>query len=401
VITIKVLLYTSKLLKNGEHPIMLRVTENRKVKYIGLGFSTTKQRWDEKSQRPNKKHPNKFELDLLITKRIQEVQQVLLNGEIANHNVSADDVLSSIHKKRQSNSFVTFGLEYCEGIKKQGRVKTASSYKEAIMRLTKALNIKDVSFQDLTPSKLLKLESALLKDSVSENSISVYMRSLRAIYNRGIIEGIVTDANYPFKAYKIGKLNNKTVKRAITKEEVNAIINLNLEPGSKIDFSRKVFVFSYYCRGINFRDIALLKNSDIKNGRLVYTRSKTGQNFNIGLLPPALAILEYLNNIPNTGGYVFPILDEFHNTPERIENRLKRVLREINKDLKEIGNQLQIETPLTTYVARHTYATVLKRSGVSTSIISESMGHATEAITQTYLDTFENKVLDDADQALL
>lgn len=400
-VTVKVLLYTSKILKNGEHPIMLRVIENRKVKYISLGYSAKLQQWDEKTQRPNKKHPNKFELDLLITKRIQEVQQVLLNGEIANQNVSADDVLGSVHKKRQSNSFVSFGLEYCENIKKQGRIKTASSYKESIMKLTKVLNIKDISFHDLSPSKLLKLESLLLKNGVSENSISVYMRSLRAIYNRGIIEGIVTDANYPFKSYKIGKLNNKTVKRAISKEEINSIINLELKAGSKLDFSRKVFVFSYYCRGINFRDIALLKKSDIKNGRLIYTRSKTGQNFNIGLLPPALTILEYLSSIPNTGGYVFPILDEFHNTPERIENRLKKVLREINKDLKAIGEQLNIETPLTTYVARHTYATVLKRSGVSTSIISESMGHATEAITQTYLDTFENKVLDDADLALL
>jgi len=399
--TISVILFTSKVLRDGSHPIMLRVTENRKPKYIGLGYNATKEQWDLKKQRPNKKHPNKLELEMLIAKRLQDAEKLAMDGEIYNQRISPENLLNEVKSLKKVTSFINYGSEYCERIKLQGRIKTAKIYKEAIFKIVRLLDKKDIAFQDITVALLNKFESELLKNGVSENSISVYMRALRAVYNRGITEAVVKNLDNPFKVYKVSKLDNRTVKRAITKVQIKSIVDLKLEPNSKIEFAKDVFLFSYYCRGMNFRDVALLKKENLQDDRIYYIRSKTGQNFSILLLPPALEILNRMKLVPNTGNYLFPILNEFHNTPQRIDNRLTKIIRQVNENLKEIGVLTNISIPLTTYVARHTYATVLKKSGVSTSVISESMGHATEAITQTYLASFDNEVIDAADKWLL
>jgi len=399
--TISIILYTSKVLKDGSHPIMLRVTENRKPQYISLGYNATKDQWDLKKQRPTRKHPNKLELDLLINKRIQDAQKQALDGEISNKLVSPVDLLREVKSSRRTISFIDYGFEYCSQLKNQGRIKTAKSYKESIQKMATACNKPTLAFHELNVQLLNSFESGLLKNGVSENSISVYMRSIRAVYNRGISELAIKNLENPFKDYKISKLDNRTVKRAITKDQIKGISDLIVDNQHYISFAKDIFLFSYYCRGINFIDLALLKWDKIQNNRLYYTRSKTGQNFSVALLPPALEILERMKNTPNTGGYIFPILSAFHDTPQRIENRLTKVMRQVNDSLKEIAKLTNISIPLTTYVARHTYATVLKKSGVSTSVISESMGHATEAITQTYLASFDNEVLDEADKWLL
>lgn len=399
--TISVILYTSKVLKDGSHPIMIRVTENRKSQYISLGFNSLLEHWDLTKQRPNRKHPNKMELDLLIGKRLQDLGRLVMEGEINNERISPETILDEVRGRRKIVSLVEFSLNYCQQLKEEGRLRTAEVYKRSILRMLKVLNRTDITFQDLNVSMLNKFQSELLKKGGSENGISVYMRAIRTLYYRGISEGVARNLNNPFKIYKISKLDNRTIKRAITKDQMKQIATLELEPGSKVEFARDVFMFSYYCRGMNFRDIALLKKQNLQDGRLQYIRSKTGQHFSIKLLDPAVEILDRMKLVPNTGNYLFPILTDFHNTPQRVINRLTKIIRQVNEGLKEIAVRLDINIPLTTYVARHTYATVLKRSGVSTSIISEGMGHATEAITQTYLASFGNDVIDEADKFLL
>jgi integrase len=121
------------------------------------------------------------------------------------------------------------------------------------------------------------------------------------------------------------------------------------------------------------------------------------------LLDPAIEILKYYNNIYYNGeeSYLFPILDESHDTPTKIDNRIHKLLRKTNKDLKIIGEKANIKGKLTTYVARHSFATILKYGGISTAIISEALGHESEKITQVYLDSFENNVLDEATKVIL
>lgn len=398
-----VVLFTSKTLKNGTHPIMIRVIENRKPRYVSLGYSALKEHWDFKKQLPNRKHPNRLELEMVIQRRIQEMQLVRIENDLDETEVTSESLLKPIVTRNQRVSFVQFGYEYCKELQDADRVKTAQLYRDAIRRLCKVVEIPDITFKQITPQLLCSFEAKLLATGIIENSVAVYMRSLRAIYNRGILMKKVTENSYPFKAYKVSKLDNRTEKRAITKDQIRQIVGYETTPRTKVDFAKKVFLFSYYCRGINFKDIALLTDANLRGDRLVYKRSKTGQAFSMKLLEPAQAILKEMMAESATMGsnYLFPILSPFHATSAQKNDRLKRVLREVNKELKEIAKALKIDILLTTYVARHSFATILKHSGISTSVISESLGHATEQITQTYLDSFENSVLDEADLALL
>ncbi len=160
-----------------------------------------------------------------------------------------------------------------------------------------------------------------------------------------------------------------------------------------------VFTFSYLCAGINFIDMAKLKYSNIQDNQIVYNREKTKKLIIVPLQERAKQIIEKHND--GKTAFVFPILSNFHKSEVQIANRLHKVLAKINKHLKEIGVKLNLPIPLTTYVARHSFATVLKRAGVSTSIISESLGHSSEKITQVYLDSFDKEQMNTAMKALL
>lgn len=217
--------------------------------------------------------------------------------------------------------------------------------------------------------------------------------------------GYVKKDSYPFDKYKISeRFSTKTKKRAITKDEMMKVAALQLDPNSTDYEAQQYFMFTYYGTGINFVDIANLQWQNLSNGRIFYKRAKTGQELSFALPQPALDIIESLSKSPNRNGNtnIFPILNRsIHITATQIKNRIKKVMRRVNKDLKAIGESVGIETPLTTYVARHSFATILKRSGVATAVISESMGHQTEAVTQTYLKSFENSIIDEAMKHLL
>ncbi|AMM51207.1 hypothetical protein TH61_08495 [Rufibacter sp. DG15C] len=400
--SVKVLLYTSKVLKNGEHPIMLRLIKDRKIKYVSLDYSCSKELWDEDEQRPVKKHPHKVELNIKITKMMNDANKIILDFDNNEQNYSVDDIAKALSRKVIGKRTVfQFTDELVQRHKEVGKVGTADAFqngKRIVSRFTKE---KDISFKELDYIFLTRLEDDLLKRKVTENSIAVYMRTLRSIYNKAIAEGHAKENDYPFKAYKLTKLNTKTKKRALTKEQVKSISDHKLELGSKLWIARSIFLFSYYCRGVNFIDVAQLKWSNIDNGRVHYTRAKTGHQFNIALLPPALEILEYYRAKQDKSGFIFPILGSYHDTEQKIKNRVKKIMKEVNSNLRTVAQAVKIDFNITTYVARHSYATVLKRQNVSTSQISEALGHSSEKITQVYLDSFENTVLDEADKFLL
>lgn len=167
--------------------------------------------------------------------------------------------------------------------------------------------------------------------------------------------------------------------------------------------SKDLFTFSYLCCGMNMIDIAYLKYSDIINGRICFIRHKTKQPITFQLLPQAMQIIEkYRRDKVQQSDYIFPILDRnFHHTEQQQYDRIRKVIKGMNKSLKKIGTHLDISIPLTTYVARHSFATVLKRSGVNIALISEAMGHTSLSTTQFYLDSFENEQVDAAMKNLL
>ncbi len=249
-------------------------------------------------------------------------------------------------------------------------------------------------FADINYAFLRNLEKTHLAAGSNRGSLGVYMRTLRAIFNKAIKHGIVKEELYPFKQYTIRK--SEPFRRALQEEDLKTIIGANLKKGSALSKARDFYLASIYLRGVNWMDMALMKISDIEGDfeRINYKRHKTGKPFSVKVIPQVRQILQNLNGDLNykSNQYLFPILkpeDEGNRIPLKIENRR----RKLNKTLKELAGQLEIKT-FTIYSARHTWATLSKRKGIPTAGIQEGLGHATEQQTQTYLDSFGSEVLD-------
>ncbi len=359
----KLILRTSKILKNGEHPIVLRVIKDRKTKMIFTGFSCSKSHWDFKENKPKKSHPNSTKLELYINKKKTEAQSIILNLENDNKEYSTES-FKQLYKvsSKKITVFKYYDL-IIENLIKTNKIGNSNAYKQSKGALYNFRNGKDLFFTDIDYSFLTKFESYLQQRNCAINTIGVYMRNLRAVFKKAISEKYCKNDVYPFNEYKVSRLVATTKKRALTKEQIQKIIDIDLKQHSKIYDAKNIFLFSYYNRGMNFKDIASLKWENISNGRLFYTRAKTKENFDMAIIEPVRKILEYYRSFTGKkdGNYVFPILDkEIHITAIQKANREKKVLKLTNKKLKEIALIAEIDFNLTTYVARHSYATVMK-----------------------------------------
>jgi integrase len=403
--TVTAILYKSKTLASGEHPIMIRVSKNQSRKYISLGLSCNEKDWDVKSNLPKKSHPNKAVIDSIIAKKVKEYKDKILNFKQEDKDFTPDVLIAETNKPlKRTTIFAYFALKI-QHLKDRKQIGNAKVYIDTLSQLKTYVDNKDFSFSQLDYSFLVKFETHLKSKGLSDNGISVRFRTIRALFNSAIDENFAKRDIYPFDKFKISeRYSTKTQKRAITKEDIKKVEALIFKKNTSEFEAQQYFLFSYYGQGINFVDIANLKWRNLINGRIFYKRAKTGNELNFKLAEPALNIIEHFRLAKNSlqNDYIFPILNtDIHLTPTQKHNRVHKVLTRVNKDLKNIGKEAGVVTPLTSYVARHTFATVLKRSGVNTAVISEAMGHQTEAITQTYLKSFENSIIDEAMEHLL
>ena len=401
---VSVVLYKSKTLANGEHPIMLRVTKDRKRKYLSLGISSSEKFWDAKENRPNSKHPNRDIVSAIITSKLAEYEKVKLSLKSEGKDFTSASLIKQVEKPLLKTTVFGFYDELIDRLESENRIGNANVYKDAKRALKNFTGNMDVTFSEIDYAFLVRFRTHLRKNGLRDTSISAYFRNLRALFNKAIKENRAKREHYPFDTFKISELNIETRKRAICKSDMIKIEELDLVPGSSLFDAKSYFLFTYYGKGINFTDIAKLKWNDISNERVYYTRSKTGKLIDFGLLDPAQRIIEHYKEYTykTSSDYIFPILDkQKHKTAKQIDNRIHKVITQVNRSLKEIGSMIGLEFPLTTYVARHTFANVLKNSDVSVAVISEAMGHKTESVTNTYLKSFENDRIDEAMNNLL
>ena len=398
--TVNVLCYKSKTLANGEHPLMIRVSKDGKKKYSSLGISVHPIHWDFVKNKPKRSCPNKVQIEKIIRERTEEYTEQILEYKAENKDYS---LLTLVEKVSTPNTSTTVGAvfqEYIEKLKMEKRLGYAHSVRQVYNSLLKYNKHLEIYFSDVDVEWLKNYETWLRKENIAENTIGIRFRTLRAIYNLAIEKNIAKPEYYPFKTYKVSKLHQATAKRAITKEAIVAIMNYPID--SKYKYKRlavDLFAFSYLMGGINFVDMAHLTRDNIIDSRLVYNRQKTGKLIKLPLQEKAVAIINFYYDEQRK--YLFPILFDSHKTDIQKRYRIHDVIADVNKHLKQIGKELHLPIELTTYVARHSFATVLKRAGVNTSLICESLGHSSEKVTQIYLDSFENSQIDEALKNLL
>ena len=395
--SIKTLLYTSKMLKNGEHPIMIRLIKDRKMKYISVGHSCHPDQWDFKKELPKRRHPNFRELEINIDLKRTEARSLLLGFENDQKDFSLDEFKRKYTLQTNKSSFFDYLDTLTDDLTKAGRVGYANSHKD-LKRILSRYHEGGFAFSEINHALLRKIEQFFRERNMKENAMGVYFRTFRAVYNKAVADGHVKKGDSPFDDFKVSKFKAQTKKRAITKEAVQLLAQVEVREDLRLYHSRNAFLLSFYCSGMNFVDVAMLTWDKItgEGEHLHYEREKTGDIFDIKLLPPALTILDFYRQ-QRVDKYVFPYLNEkLYKTPSQIHDRIEDRRKVTNKDLKKLALLAGIDTSITTYTARHSFATILKRNGVATGMISELMGHESEKTTQVYLDSFEQKDLHEA-----
>lgn len=252
----------------------------------------------------------------------------------------------------------------------------------------------DIQLDDMDADLMMEYEAWLKIRGVSLNTISFYMRILRATYNRAVEKGL-TVQKFPFKHVYTGM--EKTLKRAIPFKDIKRIKELDLSEKPHWEIARDMFLFSFYTRGMSFVDMACLRKSDLKNGILSYCRHKTGQQLHIKWESCMEAIVaKYAAGCSED--YLLPIL---RLPSKNIRSQYKSTMFRVNKYLKEIARQCGITTPLTMYVSRHSWASIAKSMNIPISVISEGMGHDSEETTRIYLASLDSSVIDKANFIIL
>ena len=401
---IKIIIRENRAGRDGKAPLALRFTHERISKMVALGVSVEPRYWDKAAEMLTADCPERAALQTLIDSTVLEYQKRIKRLEVLDMPVNFDTLFETKGRKCVITIEDGFKAEISR-LESLGKINSAIKHRYALQVLSEYESAKR-PLESIDTDYLKGLELFLRQRGNKDNSIATRFAIFKAIYNRAIKEGRLAVRQNPFSIYQVGSLWATTRKRAIEKSDIQRLAALVITEQRATYYqrlARDMFLFSYYTAGMNFGDMARLRYNDIANGRVSYARHKTQKLLSFQLSGPALQILDkYSCQGHRPDDYIFPILNRLqHDTPQRIYNRLHKSLRKINQALKLLGEQVGLSVPLTTYVARHTFATVLKRSDVSVALISESLGHSDLSTTQIYLDSFENSQIDAAMANLL
>jgi integrase len=379
---------TRRAKKNGKYPVKIRLTYNRRQKYFPTNYDLTE-----------------AEFGKLYAKRVHQDFRPTYDNIHSMVN-KANEIVKDMPQfdwHKFEIKFVTPRADimsvyaaYNTQIKKfekAGQLGTAMIYRCGLNSLS-AFSPK-LYFQDITEEFLNSYETWFLEQGNSKTTASIYLRGLRAILNIAIEQGIINRDNYPFGKRKYQVPATRNIKKALTLADIGKIQYYKpLGPAERT--AKDYWLFSYYSNGINFKDIALLKQKNIKGEFIILERAKTtriarsnGKSISVFMLPEIKAIIKRQgNNNKAPESYIFPVLNN-SKTPADERRLILQFIKTTNKFMKRIGKELKIDIPVTTYAARHSCATILKQSGASVEFISETLGHSSTSTTRSYLADFE------------
>lgn len=386
--------------ESKEGVLYYRVIHNRMARQIHVGIKLYGYEWDDAAQDVvlcTGTDSDRQKYLLSVRKQLAEdaakLRSIVSRLERNDGTYTADKVVELFHSKAECGSFISFARQTIEELKRIGKERTSETYAAALHSFLRFRKGHDILFDEMDSSLMMEYESELKKMGVCPNSSSFYMRNLRAIYNRAV-EKDLTPQNYPFRHVYTGI--DKTVKRAVPLKVIRQLRDLELEANSVEDLARDLFLFSFYTRGMSFVDMAYLKKSDLRNSILTYRRQKTGQQLFIKWEKPMQDIVAKYDT--SATPYLLPIIRDV-NTDNR--RQYLNAAHFINSRLKKLGELLSLSIPLTSYVARHAWASIAKSKNIPIAIISEAMGHDSEYTTRIYLASLDTSVVDKANLAIL
>jgi len=392
--------FRASSVKTREGALYYRVIHNRMVKQIHTGYRLHPSEWDaDRSDivlhhglEEGRRH-YLLSLRSAIADGIARLRTIIARLERANDSYTTEKVAELYAAATGRGGFIAFARQLVGELTQIGKKRTAETYTTALNRFSRFCGECDLPFEKMDSNLMVAYETHLRATGICPNSTSFYMRNLRAIYNRAVEREMAVQHN-PFRYVYTGV--DKTLKRAVPLKDIRRIRDLDLTLEPAMDYARDLFLFSFYTRGMSFVDMAYLKKKNLQHGILSYRRQKTGQQLFIKWEKPMQEIVAKYD----TSGtpYLLPII----RNPEADDRRqYKNAAHLVNDKLKRLGRQLGLPVPLTSYVARHAWASIAKSKNIPIATISEAMGHDSENTTRIYLAALDTSVVDKANRIIL
>ena len=393
--------YRPSTTDSKEGGIYYQVIHGRIVRQINTDCRLFRHEWDSSASAvkilPSATENRKSYLQSVVErikwdKKRLEAVIALLDGKGKPY--TADEVVERFKDNAGTLSLFSFMQGIIVQLKRLNRIRTSETYAATLASYMKFREGKDILLCEMDGDSMMLYEAWLKGNGACPNTISFYMRILRAVYNRAV-EKELTEQCYPFKHVYTGV--DKTVKRAVPLKTIKRIKELDLTLKPHLDYARDMFLFSFYTRGMSFIDMAYLKRSDLKNGILTYRRRKTGQLLTIKWEKCMENIIAKYEGCSTTQ-YLLPIITN-SNADERTQ--YQNALYRMNVALKFVARLVNLPIPLTMYCARHSWASIAKSKNIPLSVISEGMGHDSEETTRIYLASLDTSVVDKANSLIL
>ncbi len=402
--TVSITLDTRRAKRDGTYPLIIRLGHRRKTTSISLGLSLDLKHWDSRNRKIKSTYKGASSvayMNNMLSKKLTSANDILYNlsqrGEL--DFLSITEVKSRLVEQTDYESFYEFTEKLIREYKQVERFGNARSHHSTLSAVKKFVQKQDLKFNEINRDFLKRFEiNHLSKKGNGYNGLAMYLKTIRAIYNKAIKAHIVPRESYPFYDYKIKVV--PTEKRAIDRKELKKIMNLSLEEGHRLFHARNYFLLSYMLYGISFTDLAFLRRSNIIGERIVYRRRKTGKMYDIHITKQIKALLDiYLEKESQVENFIFPIIKRATLEDHYKDINSARLL--YNQELKQIGKLCEIAQNLTSYVSRHSFATQALLLDIPLVAISQMLGHSKLNTTQIYLKSLPNHILDDYQKKII
>lgn len=383
-----------------EGTLYYHIIHQRKLRWISTDYHVYPEEWNARKSSVIVSNSNNRQAHLqLIQSQIdwemKQMQCIIHDKEMDGVSYSVDDLANEIQQLPTSQSVFTFFRQQIAKKEQMQCVGTKNNYTNAVNRFIEFRNQKDLTFSQMTADMMEMYQAWLWNRGVGQNTVSFYLRTLRTLHHKAVEAGQAT-SNDIFA--HVQTANVRTAKRAISVKDIRKIEKLDLPRGSSLDKARDMFLFSFYLRGMAFVDMAFLKKSDLKCGLVSYNRRKTHQNLNIEWIKPMQAIINKYAEQTKDSPYMLPILTGKETSPY---TQYRKVEYNTNYNLKKIGKMIGLKIPLTTYVARHTWASIALHMNIPIATISEGMGHNSYKTTQIYLESIDVATINEANRRII
>ncbi len=394
--------YRPSTVDGQEGSICYQIIHERKVRQITTSYKILPTEWDETKCMVNVTSGSERQAFLSsIRERIrwdvERLNKIVRRFNDKGETYEVDAICEEFQRYASEHSFLNYMESAIARQKQNGKNGIADKYRSSLNSFKSFLSSRgeeDILLESICAQTMVDYEAYLHGREVTPNTSSFYMRNLRAVYNRAVEDGLTEQRN-PFRRVYTGI--GKTVKRALPIEVIKKIKTLDLSCQPKLDYARDMFMMSFYLRGMSFIDLAYLKKTDLKDGYVTYRRRKTNQKLTIKWTK---GMQEILDKYPvPTSDYLMPVIM----TKEVKEHYAYRnAAYKVNRHLKKIAELVGISAiSLTHYAARHSWASAARAKGIPLSVISEGLGHDSEATTQIYLASLDTSVVDKANDLIL